>query len=215
MRSMSTLFQSNGCSEMCSITPARLDRLQLEVLRHERHGREAARAVRLEPHGLVLERRHVRERDRFTRAADERMELVVDVGTHLGRERRERRCLQQVAVLRVLLDDDDDPELQLLVRRHDRAAIEVGGLVHLAQRRAATVLAPEVEDEGPDAQRVLGEVEGGNVLRHGRRLGPDVHAKTGSRCSVTVQSRRTRGSDRTCGGTTGRGSPPRRCRRTT
>ena len=111
-----------GDSEMCRNTPGGVDRLQLEVLRDERDRREAARAVRLEAHRLVLERRHVRERDRFARAADERVELVVDVGAHLRRERRERRRLQQVAVLRVLVDGDDDPELELLVRLDDRGA---------------------------------------------------------------------------------------------
>src|SRR6185437_14469591 len=113
----------------------RRDRLHLEVAGDERHRREAARAVRLEPDGLVLEWRHVRERDGLTRTADEGMELVVDVRAHLRGERRERRRLQEVAVLRVLVDDDVDAELQLLVRGDDAAAVEAGRLMNLEQRR--------------------------------------------------------------------------------
>ena len=126
--------------------------------------------MRLEPHGLVLERRHVREGDGLARAADEGVELVVDVGAHLRREGREGRRLQEVAVLGVLLHHHDDAELELLVGGHDRAAVELRGFVHFAQRRTAAVLTPEVEDEGPDAQRVLGELESGNVLRHGPQI---------------------------------------------
>jgi hypothetical protein len=44
------------------------------------------------------------------------VELVVDVCAHLRRVRGERRRLEQVAVLGVLVDGDDDPELELFVR---------------------------------------------------------------------------------------------------
>src|SRR5207342_1048248 len=58
------------------------------------------------------------------------------------------------------------PELELFVGGRDRPPIELRRLVHLAQCRPAPVLAPELEQERPDPERVVGELEGGDVLRH-------------------------------------------------
>ncbi len=64
-------------------------------------------------------------------------------------------------------DHDIDPELQLLVGRDDPAPVEVGRLVHLEERGAAALFAPELEHEGADLLRGVGKLELGNVLRHG------------------------------------------------
>ena len=59
-----------------------------------------------------------------------------------------------------------------MMRRRSR----LGRLVDLAQRRAAAVLAPELEHEGAHLLGVVGELEGRDVLRH-------VAARLRRRCS--------------------------------
>src|SRR5262249_11815235 len=100
--------------------------------------------------------------------------------------RREGRRLQQIAVLRVLVDDDVDTELQLFVRLDDLATVEAGRLVHLEQGRSAPLVAPELEDEGADPLGAVGELEFGHVLRHGR--GDYVYCCEGSQASKTTLS---------------------------
>ena len=59
------------------------------------------------------------------------------------------------------------PSCSSLYARMMRAPVELGRLVHFEQRRSATLLAPEVEHEGAHLLGVVGELEFGDVLRHG------------------------------------------------
>ena len=95
------------------------DVAHLERVGDDRDRLQATRAVRLEATVLALEGRHVRDGHGFAGTTDVAMERIVDVQLDLRRKRGERGRLDEIAILGVLIDDDDDAELQFFVGLDD------------------------------------------------------------------------------------------------
>src|SRR5204863_4860001 len=113
------------------------------------HRREAAGAVGFETDLLAGERRHLGDRHRFHRATRVAMKPAVEVNLDLAREARERLRLQEVAVLRIVIDDADHAEIELAVRPEEVVAAEARAFVRRPEIRTVAVLRPVLVDELP------------------------------------------------------------------
>ncbi len=120
------------------------------------------------------ERWHAGEGDRLHGAAGIGVEGAVDPDLDLAGVAGEGLELEQVAVLAVLVDHTDDPQLQLLVGLQDAALGDPGGLVRRPQVGSPPVLAPELVDELAQLLGVVGELEGGDVLGHAEHRDTDL-----------------------------------------
>ena len=138
----------------------------LAVAGDDGHRLEAAGAVGLQPHLLVGEGRHLGEGDGLHRAAGEAVEAPVDVHLDLAGKAGEGLDLQHVVVLRLVVDDADRPQVELLVAVDDLPAGQPRRLVHGAQVRPPAVLAPVLVEELSQLEGLLAELKRRHVLRH-------------------------------------------------
>src|SRR5262249_14234915 len=103
------------------------------------------------------------------RAPRPAVEASVEVDLDLARVARERLALEDGQLVGALIEREDQPEVELPVHLDEPLATEAGRLAHRAQVRRPSVRAPVIVDRLSDASSVVAKLEGGNVLRHGRR----------------------------------------------
>src|SRR5262245_39486593 len=94
------------------------------------------------------------------------MESLTQIHGNLTREAREGLHLEDVQVVRALVERDDEPDVELAIDVDEPGAGESRGFVDDAEVRPVAVLAPIVVEELPDLQRVVAEAELGHLLRH-------------------------------------------------
>src|SRR5262249_32525574 len=99
-------------------------------------------------------------------AARPAVESLTQVYGDLAREAREGLHLEDVQVVRALVERDDEPDVELAVDVDEPCAGESRRFVDDAEVRPVTVLAPLFVEELPHLQRVVAEAELGHLLGH-------------------------------------------------